>query len=281
MEGQHHLHQQHQHHLHQQHQQQHHLSVSIDTGGGGDRVPQWSLQETREFLSIRAELDQTFMETKRNKLLWEVISNKMKEKGFYRSADQCKCKWKNLVTRYKGSETLEENTLRQQFPFYTELQTIFAARMQRMLWLEAEGGGSGSTKRRSGRLSSDDEDDNEESEEEKSTIIKKKKKAKTAHTSGSSTTNTNNIQEILEEFMKQQLQLEKQWRESMDAREEERRMKEMEWRQRMEALEKERLLMDRSWREREEQRRIKEEERALKRDALVTALLNRLRREDL
>ena len=50
---------------------------------------------------IRSELDQTFMETKRNKQLWEVISNTMKEKGYHRSAEQCKCKWKNLVTRYK------------------------------------------------------------------------------------------------------------------------------------------------------------------------------------
>lgn len=84
-----------------------HMSVSIDTGGGGgggggsDRFPQWSIQETRDFLMIRAELDPTFMETKRNKLLWEVISTKMKEKGYNRSSDQCKCKWKNLVTRYK------------------------------------------------------------------------------------------------------------------------------------------------------------------------------------
>lgn len=108
MEG-HHLH----HHQQQQrqHQQQHHqqqqlhnmisstsTSVSVDVN---DRFPQWSIQETKEFLMIRAELDQTFMETKRNKQLWEVISNRMKEKGYLRSAEQCKCKWKNLVTRYK------------------------------------------------------------------------------------------------------------------------------------------------------------------------------------
>ena len=90
----------HPHHLQHQHQQQqhHHISVNVDTS---DRFPQWSVQETKEFLMIRAELDRTFMETKRNKLLWEVISTKMKEKGFNRSAEQCKCKWKNLVTRYK------------------------------------------------------------------------------------------------------------------------------------------------------------------------------------
>lgn len=99
----------HHHHHHHQYSGLH----SIDTGGsgsggggvgvgsGGDRFPQWSIQETRDFLMIRAELDPTFMETKRNKLLWEVIATRMREKGYNRSAEQCKCKWKNLVTRYK------------------------------------------------------------------------------------------------------------------------------------------------------------------------------------
>ena len=110
MEG-HHLHhhhrqQQQQHHHQQQHQQQqhhHHPHHNITTSNvdATDRFPQWSIQETKEFLMIRAELDQTFMDTKRNKQLWEVISTRMKEKGFHKSAEQCKCKWKNLVTRYK------------------------------------------------------------------------------------------------------------------------------------------------------------------------------------
>ncbi|XP_043692827.1 trihelix transcription factor GT-3b-like [Telopea speciosissima] len=279
MEGGHHQH---------QHQHQHLLSVNMmmDTG---DRFPQWSLQETKEFLAIRAELDRNFMETKRNKLLWEVISTKMKERGYTRSAEQCKCKWKNLVTRYKGCETIEPESMRQQFPFYNELQAIFTDRMQRMLWLEAEGaaaaaaggGGGGGSKKKGVRLSSDDEDYNEESDEDNKGIInkKKKKKGKVISTSGGGC-NINNLQEILDNFMRQQIQMEMQWREAVEAREEERRLKEMEWRQIMEGLEKERLMMDRRWREREEQRRIQEEIRAEKRDALITALLNKLRREE-
>ncbi|XP_010264622.1 PREDICTED: trihelix transcription factor GT-3b-like isoform X2 [Nelumbo nucifera] len=257
----------------------HHLiTVNVDTA---DRFPQWSLQETKEFLSIRAELDRTFMETKRNKLLWEVVSTKLKEKGYNRSADQCKCKWKNLVTRYKGCETIEPESMRQQFPFYNELQAIFTARMQRMLWQEAEGVVSSTNlKKKTGRLSSDDDDD--ESYEDKDSGRKKKKSRSNNSTgTGSSSSANNNLQEILEEFMRQQLQMEVQWREAVEAREEQRRLKEMEWREAMEALEKERLLMDRRWREIEEQRRLREEARAEKRDALITALLNKLRREDI
>ncbi|XP_042491534.1 trihelix transcription factor GT-3b-like [Macadamia integrifolia] len=274
---------------HHHHHHHHHLSVNmVDTG---DRFPQWSLQETKEFLSIRADLDRTFMETKRNKLLWEVISSKMKERGYTRSPEQCKCKWKNLVTRYKGCETMETESMRQQFPFYNELQAIFTARMQRMLWLEAEGGGGGGSaaaaaggrsKKKGVRLSSDDEEDNEESDEDNKVSSKKKRKGKTTSTttSGGGSSNSNNLQEILEEFMRQQIQMEVQWREAVEAREEEGRVKEMEWRQTMEALENERLMMDRRWREREEQRQMREESRAEKRDVLITTLLNKLRRED-
>lgn len=105
MEGHHHPHP---HHQHQQHPHPH-ISVNVDTS---DRFPQWSVQETKEFLMIRAELDRTFMETKRNKLLWEVIATKMKEKGYNRSAEQCKCKWKNLFTRYKVGNNKYNNNMK-------------------------------------------------------------------------------------------------------------------------------------------------------------------------
>ncbi|CAK9133840.1 unnamed protein product [Ilex paraguariensis] len=259
----------------------HHISVSIDTAG--DRFPQWSIQETRDFLMIRAQLDPTFMETKRNKPLWEVISTKMKEKGYNRSAEQCKCKWKNLVTRYKGCETMEPAGIRQQFPFYNELQAIFAARMQRMLWVEAESGAKGLKKKGAQtQLSSDDEDDEDSDGEKGLGSSKKKRKIKgNSSNPGSSSSyisgNISSLRDMLEEFMTQQMQMEMEWLKGYEAREEERRMKEMEWRQTMEALENERVVMDRRWREKEEQKRIREEVRAEKRDALITALLNKLR----
>ncbi|KAF5747627.1 hypothetical protein HS088_TW05G00353 [Tripterygium wilfordii] len=234
---------------------------------------------------IRSELDRNFMETKRNKLLWDVISSRMKEKAYNRSSEQCKCKWKNLVTRYKGCETMDAEDVRQQFPFFNEMQAIFAARMQRMLWAEAEGGGASGSKRKLMNLSSEEEDENEESDQGEKPTIKKKKKGKSSSPnvigpSSSSGSGSNNIRDILEDFMKQQMQIEMQWREVFEAREKERMMKEMEWRQTMEALENERIMMDRRWRERDEQRRMREEARAEKRDALITALLNKLRRED-
>ncbi|TKY63507.1 Trihelix transcription factor GT-3b [Spatholobus suberectus] len=267
------------HHQGQQQQQQQRLhpqntSVNLDVT---DRFPQWSIQETKEFLVIRAELDQTFMETKRNKQLWEVISNRMKEKGYHRSAEQCKCKWKNLVTRYKGFETMEQEAMRQQFPFYNDFNAIFMARMQRMRWAEAE---VGSKKNKATQLSSNEEEDgNEESEVGSS---RKKKKAKIVNAGGGGgSSSLNSLKEILAEFMRQQMQIEAQWMEAFEARENERRLKEMEWRQTMEVLENERIMMEERWRQREEQRRIREEARVEKRDALITALLNKLERQEM
>ncbi|GMJ03228.1 hypothetical protein like AT2G38250 [Hibiscus trionum] len=270
------------HHRHHHHLQNHPASASVEAS---DRFPQWSLQETKEFLAIRAELDQSFMETKRNKLLWEVISTRMREKGFNRSSEQCKCKWKNLVTRYKGCGTIEAEAARQHFPFYDELQAIFTARMQSILCSESEGGGATASRKKSavpgaGQFSSDEEEDIEENELDEKYSVRKKKKVKTGSGTGGSTSGGNdNVKEMLEDFMRQQLQMEMQWREALESRENERRSKEMEWRQAMEALEKERIMMERRWREREEQRRMREEARAEKRDALITALLNKLRRE--
>ncbi|RVW32505.1 Trihelix transcription factor GT-3b [Vitis vinifera] len=147
----------------------HHISVHIDTG---DRFPQWSIQETKEFLMIRAELDRTFMETKRKQASVEVIANKMKEKGYNRSADQCKCKWKNLVTQIQGCK--ECCGLRQK----------------------------AGAKKKGVQLSSEDEDENEESEGEKGSSKKKKKGKTSVNVGGSSSGGSFNLKEVLEDFMK-------------------------------------------------------------------------------
>ncbi|KAJ6393969.1 hypothetical protein OIU77_023243, partial [Salix suchowensis] len=76
-------------------------SAEVSPRGPPPQQPQWGLQETKEFIGIRAELEKDFTVTKRNKTLWEIVSAKMREKGYRRTPEQCKCKWKNLVNRYK------------------------------------------------------------------------------------------------------------------------------------------------------------------------------------
>ncbi|KAL2901983.1 Trihelix transcription factor GT-3b [Bienertia sinuspersici] len=261
MEGHHH---QQQYHHHQQQQQQQYVHQQHQMSGGagitvgvdaGDRFPQWSIQETKEFLIIRAELDRNFMETKRNKLLWEVISTKMREKGFNRSAEQCKCKWKNLVTRYKGCETMEAEVMRQQF-----LSTTRCKEYSRQGCKGCYG-----PMRKVGRQAQARPRPIKEEQDGPNRVIRRGGRGR-GHR--------------WRERRWAQLEREAQWREEYEAREEERRKAEMEWRKRMEGLENERLMMERKWREKEEQRKIREEARAERRDALITTLLNKLRRED-
>ncbi|EPS71010.1 hypothetical protein M569_03756, partial [Genlisea aurea] len=241
----------HHHHHHQQ------LQYSGDQSTG-ERFPQWSSQETRDFLMIRAEHEPDFMKTKHNKLLWELISSRMKEKGYFRTPDQCKCKWKNLVTRFKGCDGLEGQQV--QFPFYNEVQAILGSRI---MWSE-----SSTKKKLSSSSSSSDEDTPSNS------IRQRKKKKKKTQAQQSSNEVAAMIKDTMEGLMKQQMQMEMQWMKAL----EERRAMEMEWRKKMEDLERERAAMERTWREKEEQRRIREEARAERRDALITILLNNLAR---
>ncbi|KAK1324311.1 Trihelix transcription factor GT-3b [Acorus calamus] len=254
-----------------------------------ERVPQWGHQETRDFIAIRAELERDFKVSKRNKTLWEVVSSKMKERGYRRSPDQCKCKWKNLVNRYKGKETSDPENGRQ-CPFFDELHTIFTERaknMQRSL-LEAESGGPSSSskkklKRPPGEVTSDDEfsDGEDELNAEDSGEDRTPKGVRKRKLNPNRTASAKGVQEVLQEFLQQQQRIEIQWREAVERRAQERRAFEQEWRQSMEKLERERLMLEQAWREREEQRRMREETRAEKRDALLTTLLNKLIQDEL
>ncbi|GKV10546.1 hypothetical protein SLEP1_g21892 [Rubroshorea leprosula] len=258
--------------------------------------PQWGQEETRELIAIRGELERDFTVSKRNKALWEVVSTRMRERGYIRTPDQCKCKWKNLLNRYKqGKETSDPDTGRQ-CPFFEELQAVFnerAKNMQRML-LESEAGLTQAKKRmkrvsveRSSEEFSEYEDEEEdESEEERRRSNSRKRKVEknvldkspraTTSTTAGRINSSSSLQEMLKEFLQQQQTMEIQWREMMERRANERRLFEQEWRQSMEKLERERLMVEQAWREREEQRRIREDSRAERRDALLTTLLNKL-----
>lgn len=79
-------------------------------GGGGGRVPQWGQQETRELIAIRGDMERgkrsAGAAASSNKTLWEEVAARMRQRGYTRTPDQCKCKWKNLVNRYKVSASL-------------------------------------------------------------------------------------------------------------------------------------------------------------------------------
>ncbi|GKA78005.1 trihelix transcription factor GT-3b-like protein [Tanacetum coccineum] len=362
------------------------------------RVAAWSERETRDLIAIRGELEGDFVVSKRNKGLWEVVGVKMKELGYARSGDQCKCKWKNLVTRYKsimllralgeirqntvrsplvlnprpssnedcgdevvvlvqrenhcwgpafalgvrvvvmyslavvgksifhschivqlvssrvaaslppdlappeyqdrrylityvtalptlGKETSDRDSTRS-FPFFDELHTLFtrtsANTPQTPFDPEATSSQSKSRKRVTRTDSYQSLEEISEDEDEKNITKlpmpprKKPERDKHPQTSKPPTSGNNSIQEILQNFFQQQQTIDDQWRQLMDKHAYERQLFDQEWRHSMEKLEIERMRMEQSWREKEEQRKIREENRAERRDALLTLLLNKL-----
>ncbi|KAI0519876.1 hypothetical protein KFK09_007337 [Dendrobium nobile] len=254
-------------HLHHQEQDLAGVDVAASSGGGGERLPQWSPAETREFLSVRAELDQCFAETKRNKRLWEEISSRMLSKGFYRTPEQCKSKWKNLLTRFKGSEAMDDERSRQTFPYYEEMKNIFSRRVQRLHSLEKE----------KGVLDPEEVEEKQEEEDDDDGRMKRKRKRKSGRNEGAERGRI--LEEVswaLKEFWRRQKEREERWLQAAERRDAERREAEFEMRRVMEGIHEERAAMEKRWREREEERWARQEVRAERRDRIIATIFARL-----
>lgn len=164
--------------------------------------------------------------------------------------------------------------------------------MQRQL-LQSESGASVQKKLkrpscdRSSGESDDEEDEVEISDDEKPVTMRRKKrkagdKGQQSQQIGEKPrTSSSSIHDLLQDFLVQQQHVDNQWHETMERRAQERLIFEQEWRQSMQKLERERLMLEHEWIQQEEQRRMREEARAQKRDSLLTALLNKLLQEDL
>ncbi|THU61486.1 hypothetical protein C4D60_Mb07t23780 [Musa balbisiana] len=172
-----------------------------------------------------------------------------------------------------------------QCPFFEELNAVFLERAnntQRLL-LESDSIASPSKKklkRLSGDRSSSDEfpeDEEDENGSDEERLSRSRKKKADSSRGGQRAAG---IRELLQEFLQQQRRMELRWQDTVERRAQERRALEHEWRLSMEKLERDRLLLEQAWREREEQRRMREESRAEKRDALLTTLLNKLIQDD-
>ncbi|KAJ8479829.1 hypothetical protein OPV22_023556 [Ensete ventricosum] len=229
-----------------------------------ERFPQWTHDETMEFLAIRAQLDKSFVETKRNKPLWQAISSLLQQRGFFRTPDQCKSKWKNLVTRFKGSESVE-GEINRQFPFYEEMRKILSDRMERLLVLEKARGKQVQVQAKEWEA---EEGEGEVAMSKKRRKVERKKRPDEA------------VEGAVRDFMRRQLEMEARWAEAAEARDAERRAKEAQWRTVMQGLQEERTDLERRWREREEERRVREEVRAERRHGLLIALLDKVVHKD-
>ncbi|XP_022634741.1 uncharacterized protein LOC111240508 [Vigna radiata var. radiata] len=105
------------------------IQGGINSGEGGEGTRTAAVESLGDMgvHAIRAELERDFTAAKWNKTLREVVSSKMRERGFRRSPEQCKCKWKNLINCYmplylkhwtegiKGDKTSEDDEISKLF----------------------------------------------------------------------------------------------------------------------------------------------------------------------
>ncbi|KAL6544210.1 hypothetical protein OROGR_010707 [Orobanche gracilis] len=241
------------------------FSASASASGGaddnddisrrGERFPQWSNQETRDLIEIRAQFELEFTTAKRDRYLWERVADGMMKRGYRRTPDQCKCKWEDLISRFKGQETTDVDN--RQCPFSDELHAVFAARVNQMQPPQP------SITKKSKTLTnvSGDRSHEDDMEVEQAALTRitrerktgKEKRQKMAEDGNcpdkKSSVLLNSLHEMMRNFVEQQQRIDVQWRESMEKHAREREVLEEGWRRKMENLERERLVMENAWRE--------------------------------
>lgn len=96
-----------------------------ERGGGG--VNRWPREETLALLRIRSGLDTNFRDSNIKGPLWENVSRKLGELGYYRSAKKCKEKFENISKYYK--KTKDGRIGRQDgksYRFFSELEALYS-----------------------------------------------------------------------------------------------------------------------------------------------------------
>lgn len=278
-------------------------SGSASAGGGDDdcndddfpkrdeRVVQWGNQETRHLMAIRAELEAQFSVAKRQKGLWELVAAKLKDFGYFRTADQCKCKWKNLVLRFKGKEASDPDNHHELLARRNHMPQLVHKSEAGPMQLRKR------VKRANADVSSSDfvQDSGDDVTNDQIGMLKdgfpqnrrveKGKRSRTPEEPTAAKVGNNGnaltaIQETLRSFFQQQQSIDAEWRESLEKQAQQRMLLELEWQQRKEKLERERIMHEQALKEREEQRKAREEVRADKREALLTILLKKLVQEN-
>lgn len=96
-----------------------------ERGGGG--VNRWPREETLALLRIRSGLDSNFRDSNIKGPLWENVSRKLGELGYFRSAKKCKEKFENISKYYK--KTKDGRIGRQDgksYRFFSELEALYS-----------------------------------------------------------------------------------------------------------------------------------------------------------
>lgn len=104
------------------------INAAGDPGDKNSEANRWPREETLALLRIRADMDANLKDSAVKGPVWETVSRKLAERGFYRSAKKCKEKFENVNKYYK--KTKDGRINRQDgkaYRFCSELEALHAA----------------------------------------------------------------------------------------------------------------------------------------------------------
>lgn len=85
-----------------------------------ERSRNWEKRETKYLVQLKDQMQSRFKKsTVKHRILWQEISENMKERGYGRSAEECIHKWRNLV---RGCKNGREN--KRLGDVYTEVEKL-------------------------------------------------------------------------------------------------------------------------------------------------------------
>ncbi|XP_072465801.1 zinc finger and SCAN domain-containing protein 20 isoform X2 [Notamacropus eugenii] len=128
----------------------------------------WSYEETKTFLAILGEspFSKKLQTCHQNSQVYRAIAERLRQRGFLRTLEQCRYRFKNLLRSYRKAKSSQPPGV---CPFYEELDTLMRARAalrsarlpERPGRMEAE-----EQDQRAWRQEEDEEEEEEEEEEE-------------------------------------------------------------------------------------------------------------------
>ncbi|XP_068934901.1 zinc finger and SCAN domain-containing protein 29-like isoform X2 [Petaurus breviceps papuanus] len=85
----------------------------------------WSYEETMTFLAILGEpqFSEKLQSRRRNRQVYQAVAKRLREQGFLRTLEQCRCRFKNLQTSYRKAKT---GRAPESCAFYGEMATLLS-----------------------------------------------------------------------------------------------------------------------------------------------------------
>ncbi|XP_067120830.1 uncharacterized protein [Centruroides vittatus] len=87
----------------------------------------WKKKSTKLLLTLYKEYKNEFCDyTKKKKYIWQAIAEKLRQEGYFVTADSCDTKWRNMLKTYRKTVKYNEqrNVVPRKCPFFDEIDDV-------------------------------------------------------------------------------------------------------------------------------------------------------------